>query len=452
MSRRSADAGGVAAPVVWIVWAVMLVVALVFVARFGRDIPLAEDWTMVPALTGREEHLWRWLWSQNNEHRVPLPRLIFLALLRLTGGDFRSGMVFNTLAMGGVAAAMIATARHLRGHVALQDLFFPLALLHLGHWINLAWSWQIQFVSSFVLISLLLLVIVRQVGALSRGEALMAAAAIVLLPFTGAIGLIFDAALAPWVLATAWLHLRAGGAQRGLDGGRATGWLLAGAFGLAAVTGVLYFVGYERPAWNPPSPGHVETLKTAGRFLALGFGPWAAEKWRVSVAAILLFLVPSLLLVCWRLTRDVGAARLRPFGLLSFGGAMVVLALGIGWGRAAQFPAIGLPNRYVLFAVPALCAAFFAWELYASKPVRPVVPMALALTLAVGVPRNTRYGLEVRDWYVAGMTAAEEAIDAALDPEEIAERQGSFLLHWNKAQLAERIRMLRTAGHGPFAR
>ena len=73
---------------------------------------------------------------------------------------------------------------------------------------------------------------------------------------------------------------------------------------------------------------------------------------------------PVLLLVR-ALRATTGAERQRAFGLLSFAGGCAVLALAIGWGRAATDMVSGMPMRYVLFAVPTLCATYFIWELYA---------------------------------------------------------------------------------------
>src|SRR5262245_29231861 len=110
------DAGGrISTRLVWIVWASLLVIAMATILRYARNIPIAEDWFMVPALTGHEPDLWRWLWEQNNEHRLPFPKGVLLLLLKMTGGDFRSGMVTATLMMGATAAAMIWAARRVRG-------------------------------------------------------------------------------------------------------------------------------------------------------------------------------------------------------------------------------------------------------------------------------------------------------------------------------------------------
>ena len=83
---------------VWTVWATMLAAALLLVARFGNNVPSWDEWDMVPTLTGHQPVTAEWLWSQHNEHRVPLPRLVLLAINRLGGPDFRIGQYLNVSA------------------------------------------------------------------------------------------------------------------------------------------------------------------------------------------------------------------------------------------------------------------------------------------------------------------------------------------------------------------
>ena len=98
--------------IVWSVWAIMLLAALACIARWGRNIPLAEDWLLVPALTGHEPSIPDWLWAQNNEHRVALPKLVYLGLLAVTA-DFRSGMVLSVLLLAALVGAIVLS--RLRG-------------------------------------------------------------------------------------------------------------------------------------------------------------------------------------------------------------------------------------------------------------------------------------------------------------------------------------------------
>src|SRR6185503_14329909 len=109
------------------------------------------------------------------------------------------------------------------------------------------------------------------------------------------------------------LHLRARSTSE-----RPRGLLLAAALGVAAIIGVLYFVGYQRPPWNPPSPSNLATVKTAAMFLAYGWGPVANTSWRISIVAAALLLTPTAWILVRSLFRTSGDERLRAFGLASF--------------------------------------------------------------------------------------------------------------------------------------
>jgi hypothetical protein len=122
---------GLAAVVVWGVWAIMsagLVGYLAWIA--GENCPLADDLELVPVYTGAQPVTASWLWEPYNEHRLPLPRLLLVLAGAATRHDYRSGLVCSAALLVAVAAAMILTARRVRGFTALPDAFFPLALLH----------------------------------------------------------------------------------------------------------------------------------------------------------------------------------------------------------------------------------------------------------------------------------------------------------------------------------
>ena len=433
------------APVVWLVWALTLGSILVAIARDGRNIPFEEDWLMVAAMTGHEPDLPRWLWSQNSEHRLPLPRLVNLVLLRATG-DFRSTMVFDTLALGAVAAAMILVARALRdGRTSLADAFFPLLLLQLGNWDNLVWGWQIQFVLPTVLACALLLVIVARPTLPARSGTAVAALALIGLPLSGANGLVFTPTLAAWLAYTVWAR------RRDPTAARWTGdWLPAGAAVLAALLCAVYFIGYQASPWNQPSSGLGATLATSGKFLALSVGPAAAKGWLLCGGAVVVIMLISLglLIIAHGERRD---ERLRILGLLAFFAAAAVLVLAIGWGRAGRAAATGrMPTRYVLLAAPGLCAAYFTLLLYGTGWLRRAGPAALAILLALLFPLNTRVGLGRRDWFGAGMTAFERDLASGASSAVLAQRHHAFLLHWDQTLMDVSLQQLHDAGIGPF--
>lgn len=432
------------AVVVWLIWAATVASVLVAIARDGRNIPFEEDWLMVGPMTGHEPDIPDWLWSQNSEHRLPLPRLVNLALLRTTG-DFRSTMVLDTLAVAALAAVMILVARRLRGgRTGLADVFFPLLLLQLGNWDNLVWGWQIQFVLPTVLAGVLLVVIAARPFSPAPRATAVAALALIGLPLSGANGLVFTPTLAAWLAYATWPR----GATKP---SRPNHWLPVGAAAIAVCLCAAYFIGYESSPWNQASPGPGATLTTTGKFLALSLGPAAAKRWLLcgGVAGLAFLVAIGLLIASYPRNRE---ERLRILGLLAFFSAAAVLALAIGWGRAGRAAATGrMPTRYVLLAAPGLCAVYFTGLLYGTAWTRRLFTGVLAAVLTLLFPFNTRVGFERRAWFEAGFASFERDLHAGAPSEVLADRHHDFMLHWDESLMAVSIQRLHDARIGPFA-
>ena len=73
-----------------------------------------------------------WLWSQHNEHRPVVSRLIMISLYRFIALDFRVGLYANAALISATAASMIVLVRRLRGHTNLVDVTLPLSILNLA--------------------------------------------------------------------------------------------------------------------------------------------------------------------------------------------------------------------------------------------------------------------------------------------------------------------------------
>lgn len=420
---------------VWLAWAAMTAGALGLVARYGSNVPSWDDWDMVPSLTHAQPVTGGWLWSQHNEHRVPLPRLLYLAVNRVTGTDFRATMVVDALAMAAVAAAMIVAARRRRGP-SLADAFFPLVLLHWGQAANLLWGWQLQFFCSVVLACIALLAIVRtEPGTDLRRPAGIVGLCAALLTLSGANGLGLVPALAAWPLAMALLPARWTGAAR--PAGR--GVLLAGA--LAFVLTAAYFVHWQPVPYHPRSHSLHQTLKTALQFLAIGLGPAGHAWWPFSEYGVLVLGVATVALLAW-IGRTRPAERPRALGLFMFLGAMASLALGLGLGRD------GFETRYVTLAAPAWCATYFAWRLYG--PVRRLAPMLLAVMAAVALVPNVQFGLTYARDLRMHLAAFERNVAAGVPPYELIRRYGPWL-HPHQDIVADYLRLLARARVGPYA-
>ena len=186
---------------VWGVWAVVLLADLWLVSRFGSNVPYWDEWSMVPVLAGEQAVTPAWLWNSHNGHRIPVPRLVLLALYGLTGDDFRAGMYFNVLILAAGAAALMLASRGLRGESAVADAVFPLLLLSWGHYENLLWTWQTTQVLPLVIVCLLLALGARHGLELPFALSVAAGVGVMLLPLCGVPGLVYVPALALWVVA-----------------------------------------------------------------------------------------------------------------------------------------------------------------------------------------------------------------------------------------------------------
>lgn len=417
------------------------------VAIYGRNIGLAEDWHMVAAMTGHQDNLLGWLWSQNNEHRLPVQRGLYLVLLWLTG-DFRAGMIFNQLLLLVMALAMAAGAARARGgDVRLSDLVYPLALLHLGHWPHMVWGWNIHFVWSAFLIGILIAIVMATKDRPTRRMAWCVAAAFPLLPISGANGLAVTLALAPWVMVSGMRFLRDRTPSVATAG---PGFALMGSAIFSVLLIRIYFIGYEHPSWSPPLANFQQFMVAAEAYFALALGP--AAKWFPKPAAIfvLAMLLGGLFLSLRAFWTNRSEDRARSGTLALFIACGCALGVAISLARGAYpYP---MPDRYALFSVQPLLASAYAVQLYAGPRPRRVLLNGLALLFFLLLPLNTTAGFYWRDWYDEGMRRVEADIEASVPIPELVERNYGFLLHWDKDLLQRSIRALNEKGIGPFAR
>src|SRR5262245_66050359 len=120
--------------IVWSVWVAMFAGALGFIYGYCSDLPYGEEWYCVPQMTGAKPLTLSFLWKQITDHRMPVNKLVFVLLGRWTNGELRLEMTLSVLLLAGMAALLIVTSKRLRGRTHFADAFFPIALLHWGHW------------------------------------------------------------------------------------------------------------------------------------------------------------------------------------------------------------------------------------------------------------------------------------------------------------------------------
>ena len=438
------------------VWLGMVIAALTLVAIFGSNVPSWDDWDMVPTATGHQPVTLEWLWSQHNEHRVPVPRLLMLAMMRWIAFDFRTGMYFNVLATSALALGMVFAIRRIRGSSSYPDAFFPVVLLNWSQAANFLWCWQVEFYASMLLAGIILTLMARSPTPPKGVTAIAAGVCLVLLPLCGANGLGLVPLLALWFGYGGVLHWRTATSTGRRDS------IILIAFAVAAATIVgLYFIGYSKVPYHPSTHNPREMLQTAVQFLTMGFGPGVVGLsfenrlpmpfWEiVCVAVVGLFLVTGWMLVTtWR---KQSTERGRAAGLFLFLAAMALLGLAIGMGRN-RFEMLGRNGfeiRYVTLSVPAICALYFAWSLYGVPRVGNLVRALLFATTVVVLAPNTWWGWRYADDLRSHLRSFEADMVAGTPPYQLIQRYGGTYLHPHQQIVMDYMPYLREAGVGAF--
>ncbi|MEO6709623.1 MAG: glycosyltransferase, partial [Planctomycetota bacterium] len=310
-----------AAPVfVWIAFGAMLAAAFTFVARYSSSMPLWDDLEWSPYVDSSVTPSATWWWSNFNEHRIPLPRAFFLALVR-TFHDIRSGMYFDVGLLGAVAFAMILLARKLRGRTSYSDAFFPLLWLTWGNCDNLLMMHQISLIVPSAITCALLIMFTATPEPPSWKRSLAIGLCLFSLPLCGAPGLTPAPAIILWLCYAGWRLIRSDA-----PGARTSGRVLL-AFALATVALIgFYFYGFVNPGRAVYAKSSLEAVRQAWMFVSLGFGPGAREYWPFSgwlTGAIMLAGAWILLLAL----RKRPAERYRAAGLMAIAAGIFAMAL-----------------------------------------------------------------------------------------------------------------------------
>jgi dolichol-phosphate mannosyltransferase len=427
------------------VWLIMTAIALVCIIKFGRNIPLAEDWFFVPQITGVQSDLPSWLWEPNNEHRIPLPKIMLYSSIKILNNDFRAGMYLNLIFLSAISLLMIFTAQKLRhGNSSYNDAFFPIIIMHIGHWPNIVWGWQFSFVLPMVLSSACLIIIVRDEIVTSLLSVKIFVISLVALTLCGANGLIFVPFLIVWIIFMLFLspHKKELPKKNKI-------YLIVSAI-ITIILFCIYFIGLERPSWIPTNPGLRETLKTSAQFIAIAFGPAALKNWRI-FSVFLIFL--SIITGFWALYKYIKnntKEKITHVGICLFFIAVVIFTFALGYGRAGTIEN-GMPYRYALPSVPLLLIIYFIWELHKSKVGRFINTLLFLIALFI-LPLNIKAGLFWGSWYENGMVKIEKDIKDGIPFSVMSIKHREFLIHWWKPyKLEEAMFLLKDAGIKPFS-
>ncbi|MCE9530126.1 MAG: hypothetical protein K8T89_03160 [Planctomycetes bacterium] len=414
--------------------------------RLSPEAPCCDDWALlVPVLTGDQSVNAQFIWAQDNEHRVPLIKAILIPLVLLTNGEFQVENYLNVALMGLTAAMLIRLARRLRGRAIYADAFIPMALLHLGHAEIFTFRLTLNHTLAMVLTTAIGGLIVSRREVRTMREIVYAGLILWSLPWCGANGL-------PVVLAgAAWLAIAVLASARSKET-RSRATLMVGlAVAIVAVLLVLlYFAGYQSVA------GHTEpadlkmfisgTLQCLTRILV----PYSkfAWPWVSWLIPLLLFATIGLLLVVgFRFSQE----RVRVLGLLLFLGAMIVVAMGISYGRAIFGVEACMVSRYGTILTPILLGIYAVWCLYGPVSVRETAPMIVFTVFALGFGLQTQQGLVVGTVNQESSQSFLRDVRAGTQADYVASRYAGVLYPLNMVDLVcKQLPKLRDAGIDPY--
>ena len=427
----------------WGVWGMMTLAAFGFVGRYGTEVPAWDDSNVVPAMVGARPVTPGWLWEQANEHRIPLPKLVFVTVGRAVGGDIRVGMFLSVASMSVLAASMVALADRLRDGPRASDAFFPILLLHPGHSTNFLWGFQFTPLLPTAIATAFLIPIAGRPAWPGPASAAMAGIGLALLPLCGGNGLVFVPPLALWLLAGAASEVRSG---RLGSGRRGAAIALSTVPGLALT--VAYFRGF-RPVPHPESPGGaLDGVRAAVQFLAGGLGFPAAWAWPWSGVATIALLGLVVAWAAWGWVTRPGE-RPRLVGLAAFLAGVVALAGAVGWGRGWSGDRAGFAERYVAMATPFWCWLAIALRIYAPSTLGRVVANALFALACVLAWPNAEAGLRHGRENVGKAEALALDIREGMPPYRIVRKHTPYL-HPSHDVTTWLLPIFREAGVGPF--
>jgi len=389
--------------------ALALAVVLALSLHGDRYFPRADDWGVVPLLTGNAD-VPSALWEQNNEHRLPLPLLWMWAALALGGGDFRWSCASNTVLAMGAAIALLAATRRARGQLLFTDIVIPLLVLNPGNNIHM-WGFHAQFTSSMAILLVLLGFLLRPPDAsVSLRGWIGFGAGMAALPLCGLNGLIPAILLALGLLA----HPLPGRPRDARDDGARRALRLGSVAALGSTALVL--VGYQLPehVGAARSPGAV--LLMTGRVLVspLGTLPPLASWCALSLLAVsaAVGLRPG--------RRETAGDARRTWLLFLFSLACVGLAFSVGWGRSIRSWRDGMQGHFAALAVPLWCSVYLLQATAqdrASRVVRVLLAALVATAFVQQIPRAWASAEILR----ARAATLGAAIDAGASAEEIVD-------------------------------
>jgi hypothetical protein len=135
----------------WALALVPLAFLIWVVVQYAVAVPYWDQWELVPLLekTYHGQLTFHDLWAQHNEHRILFPKIIMLALARLTGWNTRCELAVNIILALGIFAVFIHQVKITGRKLGIAGLRWAIPAISLivfsiSQYQNWLWGWQLQ--------------------------------------------------------------------------------------------------------------------------------------------------------------------------------------------------------------------------------------------------------------------------------------------------------------------
>jgi hypothetical protein len=327
--------------------------------RYGVNAPFWDQWELVTQIQKLHQGTLTLgdLWSQHNEHRILVPRLIMLGLGMVTGwniiGETYVSLVVAVGSTGLLVAILWQTVAGRLGRRLTFVLtgFVVWMMLSPVQWQNWLWSWQIAWFLSVLGVTATIWLISQWPGRWPVRLRLWAAGgAAIIATYSLASGMFV------WPIGLAMLVLRREPRSRWL------GWTIAGAAVIAS-----YYVGYSDPPSHPSKALFLHRPKQAIEYLFVYLGrPLGVDLHMTMVlggALFMLFLVATGYLLVRHRQGAVDLIAwwaLATYGLISAATTAVGrVGLGVEQGFASRYSTVS-----TLFTIATLVLVVQAVKIY----------------------------------------------------------------------------------------
>jgi hypothetical protein len=427
---------------VWAVWGAMTVASMLFIRHYSRNIPYLDDFSLIPIMTGREPVSLPWLWSQHNEHRPVISRLIMAGLFRYISPDFRVPLYFNAGLIAATAAAMLILVRRLRGRTSLLDVALPLSILNIGQ----AETLLLGLTMALVLTSWISCELIRLASAPEsrRGWILILQLGVflTLLPLCSGNGLIMLPSLLVWLAyASICCSRREGDIAKAMVTRSIGVGLLLGCL----VVATAYMWDFKRPPSHQLSTSAAAFGSALLEYLSILVWPNVLNYWQIGGVIVVFLVAMTLRRLCWIAWRQP-EERPRALAMVSIILSMHCTAAAVGVARAFQG---GRTSRYITTIAPLFCALYVTWLVYGSVRARRLVHAVLLALVVVALPVNLRNGREYGTAMRAVYTRVERSMKAHSSISGAVQKAWP-VLHPSQQIIDKSFRMLKQARVGRF--